>query len=291
MDITTFIVSVFCIIDDWLMGKQVRTRGIAPRLRDSEVLTMEVVGEFLGIDTDSGQYRYFRQHFGAWFPALRKVHRTTYARQAANLWAVKRQIWQHMSTLVRHDPHLSLVDSVPVPVCRFARAYRCKCLLGWAAFGRDEVAKQTYFGLRAHVRVCWPGVIVATSLTAAHVHDLHALPDLLEGATGDVLADRNYWSPRLRDELAPYQLYLRAPFRSARRETHAWPYWLTNMRPRIETVFSQLVDRFHIKRVWTRDAWHFCSRWLRKMLSHAFACYFCQQLNLNPLAFAQLLSV
>src|SRR5262249_18892109 len=104
MDITTYLVSVFCLIDDFLKGKQIRQRGVMPRLWDSEVLSMEVVGEFLGIDTDSGQYAYFRAHFGAYFPALRKVHRTTYARQAANLWRMKEQLLQYVSGLVAFDP-------------------------------------------------------------------------------------------------------------------------------------------------------------------------------------------
>lgn len=291
MDITTYLVSIFCLVDDFLKGKVIRQRGVAPRLWDSEVLTMEVVGEFLGIDTDSGQYAYFRAHFGAYFPALLQVHRTTYARQGANLWRIKESLLQYLSSLVMYDPSLSVVDSFPVPVCRFARAYRCKRLAGWAAYGKDEVAKQTYFGLRAHVRVCWPGVIVSSSLSAANVHDLQALPDLLCGFSGQVLADRNYWSPRLREDLALSHITLIAPFRSAKHQKHPWPHWLTNMRRRIETVFSQLVEHFNVKRVWARDTWHCSSRWLRKLLSHSFAVYFCQQLELHSLSFAQLISV
>ncbi len=53
MDLSTFIVGVFCLIDDRLEGKRLRRRGPSPKLLDSEVITMEVVGEFLGIDTDS----------------------------------------------------------------------------------------------------------------------------------------------------------------------------------------------------------------------------------------------
>ena len=291
MDITMYLVSVFCVIDDFLKGKQIRQRGVTPRLWDSEVLTMEVVGEFLGIDTDSGQYAYFRAHFGTFFPALLKVHRTTYVRQAANLWRIKEQLLSYVSNRVVFDPSLSIVDSFPVPVCRFARAYRCKRLAGWAAFGKDEVAKQTYFGLRVHMRVCWPGAIVQTSVTAANVHDLQALPDLLDNVHGQVLADRNYWSPRVRQELALSNITLIAPFRSAKRQKKPWPHWLTNMRRRIETVFSQLVERFHFKRLWARDTWHCASRFLRKLLSHAFAVYFCQQLDLFSLSFAQLISL
>ena len=41
---------------------------------------MEVVGEFLGIDTDMGLYCYCRRHYGTWFPALTTIGRITFAR-------------------------------------------------------------------------------------------------------------------------------------------------------------------------------------------------------------------
>ncbi len=51
MDLSTFIVAVFCLIDDRLKGRRIRQRGPAPKLSDAEVLTIEIVGEFLGIET------------------------------------------------------------------------------------------------------------------------------------------------------------------------------------------------------------------------------------------------
>ena len=54
MSISDFIINVFCIIDDelkkMLSGKKLRERGFFPKLTDSEVITMEIVGEFLGKD-------------------------------------------------------------------------------------------------------------------------------------------------------------------------------------------------------------------------------------------------
>ncbi len=138
MDNTMFLISVFCLVDDFLKGKRLRQRGPQPTVSDSEVMTMEIVGEFLGIDTDSDLYRYFRRHYCDWFPALGQLHRTTFVRQAANLWAVKRQLWSMLIELIDHDPLISITDSLPIPVSRFARAYRCRLLAGETAFGRDE---------------------------------------------------------------------------------------------------------------------------------------------------------
>lgn len=167
MDLSTFITAVFCLADDWLKDKKLRQRGSQPELADSEVLTMEVVGEFLGIDTEKGLYEHFRRYYAEWFPALKRVHRTTFCRQAANLWVVKEMLWKHLLGQVRFDPKVSLIDSFPVPTCNFARAYRCRRLAEESAFGYDDMNKQTFYGLRAHLRVCWPGVIVEVDLAPA----------------------------------------------------------------------------------------------------------------------------
>lgn len=291
MDLSTFIVSVFCLVDDRLKDRgPLRQRGPAPKLSDAEVLTIEIVGEFLGIDTDEGLYEHFRCHYAEWFPALKGVHRTTFLRQAANLWAVKKMFWKHLLSRIRFDPEVSLIDSSPVPVCRFARAYRCKRLAEESAFGFDEMSKQTFYGLRVHLRVCWPGVIVDVELAPANAHDLHLAGELLEDTKGWALGDRNYWSPDLTERLADEGLRLLSPYKSKKKEKKPWPRWLVQKRRRIETVISQMTERYRAKKVWARDRWHLTSRFLRKVLSHTMAVYFCQQVGLSPLRFAELLT-
>ena len=69
-----FIIAVFCCVDDlWNQvsrSKKIRQRGFAPSLSDS-VITMEIVGEFLRIDTDKGISNYFRGHWLELFPQIR----------------------------------------------------------------------------------------------------------------------------------------------------------------------------------------------------------------------------
>jgi hypothetical protein len=130
MDLDTLIVTVFCTVDDALAftldGQRLRQRGPHPLLSDSEVLTIEAIGEYLGLDQDKAMFAYFRRHFAHFFPALRRIHRTTFVRQAANLWRVKEMLWQHLLYGLEVDRAISLIDSFPVPVCRFARATRCR---------------------------------------------------------------------------------------------------------------------------------------------------------------------
>jgi hypothetical protein len=290
MQLTTFLVTVFCLIDDWLAGQRLRQRGPQPTLADSEVLTIECVGEFLGIDTDSGLYAYFRRHWADWFPGLRRVHRTSFVRQAANLWAVKSRLHQHLLGRIDCDPAIWIVDSAAVPICRFARAYRCRRLRELASWGHDEAAKQTYLGLRAHLRVCWPGVIVEGRLAPANCSDVAVGQELLAGVAGWVLADRNYGSPRLAEQLQAQGGWLLAPPRPPRPLRQRPPPWLVGKRRRVETVLGQLVGRYQLRRVWARDAWHLWSRWQRKLLSHTMAVYLCQQQGLGSLRFAELLT-
>jgi hypothetical protein len=297
VDLEDFTIAVLCLVDELLEDsradpgwRRVRRRGPAPVLSDVEVLSMEVVGEFLGMDQDAAIYRYFRREHPAWFPALQRVHRTTFTRQAANLWAVKERLWRLLLDRVPHDPALSCVDSVPVPVCRFGRAYTCARFRGQAAFGRDPGSKATFYGFRDHLRISWPGVLTAISVAPANVHDRDLVPELVEGATGQVLGDRNYWDPKLTAELAPAEIALRAPFK--KRATDPDPERsrvLGRVRWRIETVVAQLVARFQLKRIWARDAWHLTSRTLRKVLSHTIAVSLCLERGYPPLQFARLL--
>ena len=288
MDTNTFLIHVYCIVDDFMKNKQIRKRGPKPQLSDSEVLTIEIVGSYLGVDTDKGLYTYFKVHYGDWFPALRRIHRTTFTRQMANLWWIKEQLWRHVLRQLQFDRQISVIDSFPLPICRFARAYRVRRLREVAAYGWDEVSRQTFFGLRVHLRICWPGVIVDFRLVPADIHELQVAEDLLSGAQGWALGDRNYWSPDLAEQLRLQGLYLLAPFKKASNEKYPWPRWLKHMRYRIETVIGQLVDRFHAKQVRSRDAWHLYSRWLRKILSHSVSVLLCQQAGQPLLQFANL---
>ena len=291
MDLSTFIVSVFCVIDDRLKGRRIRQRGPAPKLSDVEVLTIEIIGEFLGLDTDKAIHLFFRRHYAEWFPTLAEVHRTTFARQAANLWKIKERLWQEFLALAPHDPTFAFVDSMPLPVCLFARAYRCSRFRGEAAFGKDTLLKQTFYGFRVHVRVCWPGVISRISVAPANAHELSVLPELLESTRGFAVGDRNYWSPETREELArSMDVALLAPYRTKKRDpAPEKSAILSRLRYRIDTVFSQLTGRYSVKRVWAKDLWHLASRLLRKVLSHTVAFLLNHRVGNRPLQLAKLL--
>src|SRR5262245_42902263 len=87
---------------------------------------MEGVGAYLGLEQDSTLFASFRGHYAHFFPALRTRHRTSFVRQASNLWWLKEQLWQQVLDRIPHDPGFAILDSLPLPVCQFARASRCR---------------------------------------------------------------------------------------------------------------------------------------------------------------------
>ena len=291
MDLSTFIVAVFCLIDDRLKGLgRLRGRGPAPTLCDSEVLTIEVVGEFLGLDEDTELFAYFRRHYAHFFPNLLHGDRPTFTRQAANLWKVKERLWQELLALTPHDPTFAICDSMPLPACLFARAYRCKRFRGEAAFGKDTLLRQTFYGFRVHFRLCWPGVITRISVAPANAHELSVLPEITEGTSGLIVGDRNYHSPETKEELARTGIELLAPYSSKKRDpTPKRSALLSHFRYRIDTVFSQLTERYSVKRVWARDLWHLASRLLRKVLSHTVAFLLNHRMGNQPLQLSKML--
>ncbi len=281
MDLDNFIIMVFCIIDDAMkkmFNKQkLRQRGHHPLLGDSEVITMEVVEEYLRITKDKDLFRYFHSHFSHFFPALKKIHRTTFIRQAANLWQAKEKVWQFITSFIRFDPYFSIVDSLPIPVCQFARAYRCQLFKGEAAFGKDMLVRQTFYGFRIHVRLAWPGVITRFSLVPANIQELNVVYELVEDSPGLTLGDRNFWSPKVKEELRQKLVQLEAPFRKASHDPQPERSRLiSRFRYLIDTIFGQLTQQFQIKKVWARDLWHLGSRLLCKILSHTLAVLFNQ---------------
>ena len=73
---------------------------------------------------------------------------------------------------------------MPLQACLFARAYRCRRFRGEAAFGKDTLLKQTFYGFRVHFRLCRPGVITRISVVPANAHELSVVSEPLESTPG-----------------------------------------------------------------------------------------------------------
>jgi len=266
------LLEVFCLVDDQLQALDLpplRRRGPQPTLADSEVITIELVGEFWKLGTDQDLFRHFCRYHQAEFPALAHVHRTTFARQAANLWRVKQLLQQRLAGHLAGGDPLWLVDSLPIDACQFARATFCRRFAGQADYGYCHLRKRTFYGFRLHLRTSRDGVILGYQLAPARASEKAVLPELGLPAGSAGVGDRNYWSPELQARLAAAGVALLAPYyRKTKDPDPRRSARLSAVRYRVETTNGQLAERYAIKRTWAKDLWHLCHRVIRKILSH-----------------------
>jgi hypothetical protein len=263
---------VLCLVDDELkaLGPP-RSRGPAATLADSEVVTIEVVGELWGIADDRALLDHFLSYHAAEFPALASVHRTTFARQAANLCWIKRRPQARLAERLSPPGDGWLIDSAPLPACFFARARR---FAGVAAYGYDPVAAKAFYGFRLHLRTSPDGVVVGYALAPANAAELALARELAPRPVGVGLGDRGYWSPELREELRAAGGEMLAPFK--KRGSDPDPERserLLAVRRQIETTFGELVERLGCRRIKVKDLWHLEHRLVRKILVHTAATW------------------
>jgi Transposase DDE domain len=280
---------VFCLIGDEMKAldlPRLRARGPGPTLTDAEVITIELVGEFWGLDADRAIYRHFRAYHAAEFPNLARVCRTSFARQAANLCAVKQRLHRHLADRLSAGQSVWLVDSFPLPVCQFARATFCARFAGEADYGYDHCLKRTFYGFRVHLRTDRAGVIQGFELAPARASDKAVLPEVA-GPAGTVgIGDRGYYDPKLAAELAGGGVRFLTPYLHTSKEPDpARAAALSAIRYRLETVNGQLADRYHGKRTWARDLWHLTNRVTRKVLSHTAMVWLARRHGHHTLSF------
>jgi len=288
MPIDECIITVFCWVDNELKkvtaGVKLRTRGFAPHLSDSEVITMELVGEFCGYDGDEAIWQYFKRHWRAWFPEL--GDRTTFVRQAANLWRLKQVFQERLVTeLGARTADCHIIDGFPIAVCKLARAPRSRVLTAEADYGYCAAKGEYYYGLKANLLIDLRGIVVGMTITAANVDERDSAYDLVSVIEGLLLGDKGFIRPQFKADCEALGIDLQTPLRQnmTERRPRWWLKLLRRVRKRVETVISQLEQGFGLATTRARDAWHLTNQVTRKLLAHTVGVWLNIQQGREPL--------
>ena len=289
MDRDHFIITVYCLVCEHYQVIQAtypfRRGGFAPALTDQEVITMEICGEYFKYGTDKDIYDYFRAHYQHFFPRL--TDRSLFVRQAANLWGVKAAI-QHRLTVVskQASDSVQIIDTLPLPVCTYTRSTRDRCFKPEADYGYCSAKDLHYYGFKLGLRIARSGMITHFPLLPARPHDIRLLDDLLDGFVGLVPADKGFIDTVRQELLAEHHgIVVITPPRKGMKRSHS-PKLLkacTRIRKYVETVGSQLTERFAVARIRVRDLWHYQHRLIRKVLAHTVGVFLNLQLKREPL--------
>lgn len=291
MSIEDFIITVYCLVDGELkkiIGEHgLRARGFYPKLSDSEVITMDIVGEFMGKDTDTGIWRYFKEHWRSWFPGLGS--RWSYAKQSANLWLLKQEI---QSSFAKQngalDDSLYMADGLPMPICHFKRAGFSSVFKGVASYGYCASKSETYYGFKGNLVISSEGMITGITVTPANIDERESLWDIIGNIRGLLIADKGLIGEDFQAQVRAHtNVNLQTPMRSNMSDSRGKGFsrWLTSTRRLVETVIGQLSQQFHIEKIRARDLWHLTNRIGRKILAHTVGMMINKILGNPPLQF------
>ena len=244
----SYIVTTYVVIDDIL-----KAHGFADDCRATgtaaEILTVGVIAA-----------KYFQNHHERALGILTRlgyVHRLSVSRFNRRLHRLREWLVGIISLVaeIYAQGEAFIIDSMPLPVCKRARASRCKKVRGKAFCGYCAAKKEKFFGWRLHL-ICTPhGIPVSFDVLPASEQDLTPIHELTvalpEGAT--VFADKGYVSD---PDAATIFAACGVRFVAVRRRNmtpNSWAddYDLRLYRKRIETVYFQLeamgIQRFHAR--------------------------------------------
>jgi len=261
-------------------SRPLRQRGPQPALTDVEVITMQIVGEFLGLDGDKNIWEYFKLNWKHYFPGI--GDRTTFVKHLGNLWYwVQRLHAAIAGELSAKSDSVHITDGFPVPVCGFKRAHFSKVFKGDAAYGHCAAKGETYYGFKGHIVINSVGVVSDFAFAAANIDERDVLPENVEGLTGKLLGDKGLIRPELTEHLQMRGIKLEHPLRENMRETRSLAYLkaMKDQRRIVETVIGQLSERFNIEKVRARNTWRLGLRFMRKILAHTVGIFLNKKLG------------
>jgi hypothetical protein len=233
----TYIVTSYVVIDDilkaWNFQDDCRASGYA-----AEILTVAVLAA-----------KYFQNHHerAVWvLTRLGYITPLSISRFNRRLHKLGDWLYGILSVLaeVWTRGEVFIIDSLPLPVCKRARAGRCKKVRGKAFCGYCAAKQEKFFGWRLHL-ICTPdGIPVGFDLLPAAQHDLTPLHELTLslplGAT--LLGDKGYLSEPMAASILEATGVRLVAIRRKNMSPLSWAddYDMRLYRRRIETVYSQL---------------------------------------------------
>lgn len=274
-----FCLYMYVIVDDiWQqIGPSFRRPGPAPVCSDSELITIALISECRGWDTETELLDHWMPYLSL-FPHF--PERSRFNRRRRNLGSainmVRRSVLQDLD--LSQDGQC-IIDSLPVPVKAF---HLVPGATGdWKAYGADfgkvSSKKQTIFGYKLHLLITMSGVIRDFELAPASATDLAVGEELLTAHTNlTVLADKGYVSAAVAQTLQEQRhVKLVALRRTNQRKqlSKALTRLINQVRQLIETVNGQLTDQFNIEKNRAHSFYGLGARLCTKLAAHTLSIY------------------
>jgi hypothetical protein len=295
----TVLTTLFTIVDDTMKGsaqiQQVLQRpGPAPRLSDSELVTIALYQELIGEPREDHFFRLHQASLQTFFPGLNE--RSRYHRRKRHLWGVILAVRASLQ-LVQEGLHLhetAAIDSAPVPCVSYKRSKQASDFVSHADYGICSSKAMKYFGCKLHTVVSLTGLIMGFVLTGASHYDNQPVVELLDSFSHHLthlLGDGAYNDQALQSYLEQYRsLVLLAPTKvnqPAKRSANDQKQ-LNRLRLICETVNAQLQEQLHLSKHYAKSMWGLMTRIATKVTAHSVAMMVNTYLGRSPLKLAGL---
>ncbi len=186
LDMELLFIIVYCVISDFIDligGPQHlrRSNNNNPEFTDAEVITIVLVGQLAGENSQRAWYRYVRKNYIKLFPSL--CSRTRFTRREAKLHHLICYFQQNLCYLLSaSDSREFLVDSFPLEICNIQRLASSSQPFEYAGanFGYCAAKKRRYYGFKCHIVTDLRGVPIFITLTNAAASDLHSFESVVE---------------------------------------------------------------------------------------------------------------
>ena len=271
-----FILIVYVIVDDLYLqyapDQVLKRRNISQaKLSDSEIITITICGELVGIDSENAWFSFVKKNYSYLFPNIGS--RTRFNRTRRNLLQMMELLREKLlSVFSLPYSRYFVIDSFPLPVCKFGRAHFCKTFRGYGAdYGKCSSKKETYFGYKVHALITLEGFITDFEITPASVDDRIGLRDLTDEKSNiTILGDKGYVGEELFEDMQKAHICLMALKRSNSKEQYPKNVrrLIFRLRRRVETVFSQLSEQLHDERVLAKSMRGLKTRLVNKILAY-----------------------
>ncbi len=228
--------------------KNVRTRKNKEKAKmtDAEIISIQLLIECLGKTQNSG-YLYLKSNHSN---LVNYVERSRFNRLVSSLFTVIRVIRKNIKR--NENCEYKIVDSFPLVVNKFGRAYFGKRLREYSSYGYCASKKEKYYGMKVHVVTDLNGNPIDYLLTKANVDDREALYELSEMMDIDILfGDKGYVGSINEDLKVEKGIRLYALKRGNSKNPLPKPFrnMISKLRRRIESTFNQMIEHFNIERV------------------------------------------
>ena len=271
-----FILIVYVIVDDLYLqyapDQVLKRRNISQaKLSDSEIITITICGELVGIDSENAWFSFVKKNYSYLFPNIGS--RTRFNRTRRNLLQMMELLREKLlSVFSLPYSRYFVIDSFPLPVCKFGRVHFCKTFRGYGAdYGKCSSKKETYFGYKVHALITLEGFITDFEITPASVDDRIGLRDLTDEKSNiTILGDKGYVGEELFEDMQKAHICLMALKRSNSKEQYPKNVrrLIFRLRHRVETVFSQLSEQLHAERVLAKSMRGLKTRLVNKILAY-----------------------